>query len=244
MKIFPAIDIKGGQVVRLTQGDFQRLEMYQASPAAALNDFLASGADCLHVVDLDGAVAGEPRNFAAIRPLLAEKSLFVEVGGGIRDLASIERYLEAGAGRVILGTAAWQDEQLLRQALFSFGSRIAVGVDAREGKVAVEGWLATTATDSFAFCQRLRQLGVETVIYTDISRDGTLGGCNLDAYRSLATIAGLAIVASGGISSLAEIAALRDLGVSAAILGKALYAGRLSLSQALAMARGEGEVEA
>lgn len=239
MKLFPAIDIKDGRVVRLKQGDFSRLDVYGDQPRAALDGFVAAGADCLHIVDLDGAVAGAPQNFAAIAPLLAEQKIFAEVGGGIRDLAAIERYLEAGAGRVILGTAAWQNERLLGEALAAYGAQIAVGVDAREGKVAVDGWLATTDTDSFTFCRRLRELGVATVIYTDISRDGMLGGCNLTAYRRLAAIEGLDIVASGGISSLAEIKALRDLGVAAAILGKALYAGKLDLAQALAAARRE-----
>ena len=239
MNIFPAIDIKDGRVVRLKQGDFSRLDVYEEEPRAALAGFVAAGADCLHLVDLDGAIAGEPQNFAAIAPLLAEQKIFAQIGGGIRDLAAIERYLEAGAARVILGTAAWQNESLLREALARYGGQIAVGVDAREGKVAVDGWLATTDTDSFTFCRRLRELGVTTVIYTDISRDGMLGGCNVAAYRRLAAIEGLDIVASGGVSGLAEIAALRDMGIAAAILGKALYAGKLDLARALAVARGE-----
>ncbi|NLF79565.1 MAG: 1-(5-phosphoribosyl)-5-[(5-phosphoribosylamino)methylideneamino]imidazole-4-carboxamide isomerase [Clostridia bacterium] len=240
MKIFPAIDIKDGRVVRLQQGDFSRLDVYAEDPRHVLSGFVAAGVDCLHIVDLDGAVAGEPQNFAAISPLLAEQKVFTQIGGGIRDLAAIELYLQAGARRVILGTAAWQNKGLLCEALARYGEQIAVGVDARNGKVAVDGWLATTDADSFAFCQRLRELGVATVIYTDISRDGMLGGCNIAAYRRLAAIEGLDIVASGGISSLAEIANLRDMGIAAAIVGKALYEGRLDLTRALAVARGEG----
>lgn len=239
MKLFPAIDIKDGRVVRLTHGDYQRVEVYQPTPLEAARSFGKAGVSCLHIVDLDGAKDGALSNFPLIAEVLANCGLFCEVGGGIRDMQRAELYIEAGAGRVILGTAALKDPDFLRQALRRFGEKIAVGVDARQGKVAVSGWLETTEQDSFGFCRDLAQLGVSTVIYTDISRDGALAGTNLPAYQRLSAISGLDIVASGGISSLEEIAALRDMGIAAAILGKALYAGQIDLRQALAVAAGK-----
>jgi len=238
MQIFPAIDIRGGRVVRLKYGDYQQMEVYSQTPLEAAAAFREAGAACLHIVDLDGAKGGEPVNFPLIAALLANSGMFAEVGGGIRDLERVERYLAAGAGRVILGTAAWQNPAFLERALSRYGEQIAVGVDAREGRVAVNGWLETTALDGFAFCQSLAGRGVRTVVYTDISRDGALSGTNLAAYRRLSAIKGLNIVASGGIAGLEEIVALRELGVSGAILGKALYAGKLDLKAALDAAKG------
>ena len=243
MKIFPAIDIQGGRVVRLKYGDYNQVQVYQQTPRQALAQFQAAGADCLHVVDLDGAKDGQTVNFTAISPLLQGTGVFCEVGGGIRDMARADAYLAAGAGRVILGTAALRNRPFLLAALQKYGERIAVGVDARDGKVAVEGWLQTSDIDSVAFCRELQQLGVATVIYTDISKDGAEQGTNLPIYGKLSQIAGLDIVASGGISSLEEIRTLRDMGVSAAILGKALYSGRLDLALAIACAAGKQEGE-
>ena len=239
MKIFPAIDIKDGKVVRLKYGDYGQMCTYSQTPFKALASFAADGADHVHIVDLDGAKDGYPVNFALISRLTAAPGFFSEVGGGIRTLESIQSYLTYGAGRVILGTAALQNRELLQQAVELYGSRLAVGVDARDGKVAVEGWLHTSGQDSYSFCRELQELGVEAVIYTDISRDGAMEGCNMAAYEKLSRIEGLRITASGGISSLKEIAALRDMGIDAAILGKALYNGTLKLADVLAVAEGE-----
>ena len=242
MKIFPAIDIKDGRVVRLKYGDYQQMSVYDLSPAEALAEFIVSGASCVHIVDLDGAKDGHPGNAAVIEPLLADGQLFAEVGGGIRDMATIDRYLAAGAGRVILGTAALADKKFLLDAIAKYGEKIAVGVDCRDGKVAVSGWLETTAIDGMSFCLQLRDYGIQTVIYNDISRDGALSGANIDVYQRLSQIDDLDIVASGGISSLSEIAQLRDMGISAAILGKALYSGKLNLPEVLTVARGERQI--
>lgn len=239
MRIFPAIDVKDGRVVRLKYGDYQQMSVYGMAPNEALADFIAAGATCVHIVDLDGAKDGHPGNAAVIEPLLADKRLFTEIGGGIRDMETIDRYIAAGAGRVILGTVALADENLLLDALAKHGDKIAVGVDCRDGKVAVAGWLETTGIDGMAFCLQLRDYGVKTVIYTDIARDGALTGANIPVYQRLSQIADLDIVASGGISSLTEIEQLRDMGISAAILGKSLYSGKLDLSEVLAVARGE-----
>jgi phosphoribosylformimino-5-aminoimidazole carboxamide ribotide isomerase len=238
MKLFPAIDIKDGRVVRLKYGDYQQMCVYDISPGQALQSFIDAGADSVHIVDLDGAKDGEPVNFEVISSLLQEMPLFTEIGGGIRTMATIDRYIIAGADRVILGTSAIYDQAFLEAALDQYGEKIAVGVDAREGRVAVAGWLQTTDIDSMEFCLTLKETGVKTVIYTDISRDGAMAGCNLAAYRRLSGITGLDITASGGISSLDEITALRDMNIYGAILGKALYNGQINLKEALALARG------
>lgn len=238
MKIFPAIDLRGGRVVRLTRGDFDRMNVYGEDPAAAARAFRAAGADCLHVVDLDGARAGTPQNGDALRAIAAVEGLFVQVGGGLRSPQAVEETLELGARRVILGTAALSDAPFLDAMLKQYGERIAVGVDARDGRVAVDGWTRTTGEDAFSFCRSLQERGVSTVVYTDISRDGMLAGANLEAYRRLCALDGLRIIASGGIHSAGEIARLRDMGVDGAIVGKALYEGKLTVQAALEAAKG------
>ena len=238
MKIFPAIDLRGGRVVRLTRGDFDRMNVYGEDPAAAARAFRAAGADCLHVVDLDGARAGTPQNGDALRAMAAVEGLFVQVGGGLRSPQAVEETLALGARRVILGTAALSDAPFLDAMLKQYGERIAVGVDARDGRVAVDGWTRTTGEDAFSFCRSLQERGVSTVVYTDISRDGMLAGANLEAYRRLCALDGLRIIASGGIHSAGEIARLRDMGVDGAIVGKALYEGKLTVQAALEAAKG------
>ncbi|MED9957597.1 MAG: 1-(5-phosphoribosyl)-5-[(5-phosphoribosylamino)methylideneamino]imidazole-4-carboxamide isomerase [Christensenellales bacterium] len=238
MKIFPAIDLRGGRVVRLTRGDFDRMNVYGEDPAAAARAFRAAGADCLHVVDLDGARAGTPQNGDALRAIAAVEGLFVQVGGGLRSPQAVEETLALGARRVILGTAALSDAPFLDAMLKQYGERIAVGVDARDGRVAVDGWTRTTGEDAFSFCRSLQERGVSTVVYTDISRDGMLAGANLEAYRRLCALDGLRIIASGGIHSAGEIARLRDMGVDGAIVGKALYEGKLTVQAALEAAKG------
>ena len=238
MFLFPAIDIKGRRVVRLLRGDYDQVTVYESTPVEAALGFAEAGARHLHVVDLDGAKDGETSNFETIREVLSATGMEVEVGGGIRDLARIERYLAAGASRVILGTAALENPAFLREALAAFGEAVSVGVDAVNGRVATHGWLHISETDSFDFCREMRDIGVKTVIYTDVSRDGTLSGTNMDAYRQLAKIEGLNIVASGGITYLDELRELSEMGTYAAILGKALYSGKLDLREALAVTGG------
>ena len=233
MQIFPAIDLSGGQVVRLYQGDYDKMTVYGADPCAVARAFTAAGAGYLHVVDLDGAKEGTLANFDTIAAIAKQGGLYMEVGGGIRTEERIRRYLDLGVGRCILGTIAVKDFEFTARMARTYGDRIAVGVDARDGYVAVSGWLETSREKSVDFCRRLRDAGVQTVIYTDISRDGAEQGTNLAVYRELAGIEGLNITASGGVSSLEELKALRDMGIPAAILGKALYTGRLDLKEVI-----------
>lgn len=239
MELFPAIDIRGAKVVRLTKGDYDVMKVYRDNPAEVAEEFLKAGASNLHVVDLDGARDGSLANFDSIKELASTKGLFIEVGGGIRNMERIESYLKLGVGRVILGTAAVKNYPFVEQAVKEFGDAVAVGVDAKDGMVAISGWEEVTATDSLDFCKKLRDTGVKTVIYTDISKDGAMSGTNLEIYKKLSEIKGLDIVASGGITFENEIETLRDMGTYGAILGKALYEGKLDLNKALKIAKGE-----
>ena len=234
MQIFPAIDLRGGQVVRLYQGDYDQETVYAQDPCAVARNFLAAGAKYLHVVDLDGAKDGTLANFDTIAALVKQGGLYIEVGGGIRDEDRIRRYLDLGVGRCILGTIAVKDFAFTERMAQKYGSRIAVGVDTRDGYVAVSGWKELSSERGVDFCRRLRDAGVKTVIYTDISRDGAEAGANLDLYRELAEIQGLDITASGGVSSMEELKELQQIGTKAAILGKALYTGRLDLKTVIA----------
>lgn len=234
MQIFPAIDLRGGQVVRLYQGDYDRETVYAADPCAVARSFLAAGAKYLHVVDLDGAKDGTLANFDTIAAIVKQGGLYIEVGGGIRTEDRIRRYLDLGVGRCILGTIAVRDFDFTARMAQTYGDRIAVGVDARDGYVAVSGWKELSAERGVDFCRRLRDAGVKTVIYTDISRDGAEAGTNLDLYRELSEIQGLDITASGGVSSIEELKELQRIGTRAAILGKALYTGRLDLKTVIA----------
>ncbi len=233
MQIFPATDILGGKVVRLTKGDYNQVKIYADSPAEMALEFMKDGAKNLHMVDLDGAKDGAPVNFEAIREAAKIKDLFIEVGGGIRDMKRVEDYLSLGVKRVILGTAAIRNYPFVEEAVKEFGNAIAVGVDAKDGFVAVSGWQETTSVKSVEFCKKLRDTGVATVIYTDISKDGMLSGTNLEVYGELSEIKGLDIVASGGITFVNEIEKLRDMDIYGAIVGKAVYEGKLSLKDAL-----------
>ena len=234
MQIFPAIDLRGGQVVRLYQGDYDRETVYAADPCAVARSFLAAGAKYLHVVDLDGARDGMLANFETIAAIVKQGGLYIEVGGGIRTEDRIRQYLDLGVGRCILGTIAVKDFAFTERMAKKYGDRIAVGVDARDGYVAVSGWKELSAERGVDFCRRLRDAGVKTVIYTDISRDGAEAGTNLDLYRELSEIQGLDITASGGVSSIEELKELQRIGTRAAILGKALYTGRLDLKTVIA----------
>lgn len=234
MQIFPATDILGGKVVRLTKGDYNQVKIYADSPAEMALEFMKDGATNLHMVDLDGAKDGTPVNFDAIKETAKIKGLFIEVGGGIRNMQRIEDYLSLGVKRVILGTAAIRNYPFVEEAVKEFDNAVAVGVDAKEGFVAVSGWQETTNVNSVEFCKKLRDSGVSTVIYTDISKDGMLSGTNLEIYKELSAIKGLDIVASGGITFADELKTLNEMGIYGAIVGKAVYEGKLSLKDALA----------
>ncbi len=233
MKIYPAIDLRNAQAVRLTQGDYNRMTVYSDAPVSVAKSFYEAGARYLHIVDLDGAKDGTMSNFATIKDIVAATGMFCEVGGGIRNLERIEEYLKVGAGRVILGTAAVNDTAFLKEAVKTYGDKIAVGVDAKDGYVAVNGWLNVTKVKGIDFCYELRDLGVNTVIYTDIAKDGGMSGTNIPLYKELSKIEGLNITASGGISSIEEITELNEMNIANAILGKALYTGALDLKQAI-----------
>lgn len=238
MQIFPATDILGGKVVRLTKGDYANVKIYADSPAEMAKEFMKAGTTNLHMVDLDGAKDGTPVNFEAIKEAAKIKDLFIEVGGGIRDMKRIEDYLSLGVKRVILGTAAVRNYPFVEEAVKKYGDAIAVGVDAKDGLVAVNGWLETTTVNSVEYCKKLRDSGVATVIYTDISKDGMLSGTNLEIYKELSEIKGLDIVASGGITFIDEIKTLADMGIYGAIVGKAVYEGKLDLKEVLEAAGG------
>ena len=229
MRIFPAIDLIGGQAVRLYQGDYDRKTVYNADPCAVARTFREAGATCLHVVDLDGARDGTTANFATIEALAKQGGFYMEVGGGIRTEARIRQYLDCGVSRCILGTVAVKDFDFTVRMGEAYGDKIAVGVDTRDGFLAVSGWKELSQERGLDFCRRLAAHGIRDVIYTDISRDGAERGTNLDLYRELLTVPGLRVTASGGVGSVGELRTLRDMGVHAAILGKALYTGKLDL---------------
>ncbi len=232
MLIFPAIDLFEGKAVRLYQGDYAQMTVYSENPPALAADFLAAGATHLHVVDLEGARSGLTPNLDTVRAL-AQSGLFTEVGGGVRSMAVVEAYLSAGVGRVILGTAAVTDEGFLKEAVGAFGSRIAVGADFRDGFVAIKGWTEKTALPALDFCRKMEDLGVETLICTDISRDGAMGGANRELYSELTEALHLNIIASGGVFTLEDITALKARGLYGAIIGKAYYTGAIDLKKAI-----------
>ncbi|MDD2421803.1 MAG: 1-(5-phosphoribosyl)-5-[(5-phosphoribosylamino)methylideneamino]imidazole-4-carboxamide isomerase [Heliobacteriaceae bacterium] len=244
MLIFPAIDLKNGQCVRLYQGQPDAVTVYNADPVAQALHWQALGAQMIHVVDLDGAFCGEPRNLAAIKAILRALTVAVQLGGGIRDLATVDFYLRLGVARVILGTAAVKDPELLGTVCREYGQRIVLGLDARDGWVATDGWAGTSKVRAVDLAREMQNRGVGRVVYTDIAKDGTLTGPNLAATAELARQTGLQVIASGGFASLADVraaVALVSQGVEGAILGKALYTGAIPLSQALALARESGK---
>ena len=239
MELLPAIDLRDGKVVRLFQGDYDQMTVYGDDPAAQAKAFAAAGARNLHVVDLDGAKDGTTANFATIQNIVRATGLSVEVGGGIRTEERIQRYLDLGVERCILGTIAVKDFDFTANMAQKYSKHIAVGVDARDGFVAINGWKELSAEKGVDFCRRLRDAGVQTVIYTDISRDGAEMGTNLELYQELSAIEGLNIIASGGISFESELLELERLGVWGAILGKALYTGKLDLPRAVQLVQKE-----
>lgn len=237
MQILPAIDLSGGQVVRLFQGDYNQMTVYSSDPKAIAEGFVAAGAQNLHVVDLDGAKDGTLANFDTIKALCSVPGLAIEVGGGIRTEQRIKAYLDLGVTRVILGTIAVQNFAFVAEMAQKYGDAIAVGVDAKDGFVATHGWLEVSAVEGIAFCQTLAEAGVKTVIYTDISRDGAEQGSNLALYQQLCKIDGLNIIASGGVTDYSELSVLQAAGAWGAIVGKALYTGRMDLATAVALAK-------
>ena len=238
MIILPAIDIRGGQCVRLYKGDFSTAEKVAEDALETALGFAAAGADWLHTVDLDGAVAGRPVNRGVFEQIVRHSPLKVEVGGGIRNMAAIAAYLDAGVSRVILGSAALNDPALVAEAIELYGSdAIAVGIDAREGMVQAQGWLAASTVHYLDLARAMTEIGVETIIFTDISRDGTLSGPNLAQLTALQDAVGGQIIASGGIRDLDDIRALRAAGLYGAICGKSLYKGTLDLAEAIQAAR-------
>ena len=232
MKLYPAIDLRGGQVVRLTQGDYDRMTIYSTDPCAQARAFLSAGAKYLHVVDLDGAKDGTLSNYDTIAALAEQGGLFIEVGGGIRTEERIEKYLSLGVGRCILGSVAVTDFDFTARMLQKYGEKIAVGVDAKDGYVAIHGWKEVSAEKGVDFCKRLADAGCRAIIYTDIACDGAMQGTNLTLYRQLQTeVPGVEFTASGGIASEAELLELEQMGLAAAILGKSLYTGALDLKR-------------
>jgi len=235
MILYPAIDLKDGQAVRLYKGEMEKATVFHDRPAEQAKAFEAAGCDWLHLVDLNGAFAGEPVNGAAVEAILAETSVPAQLGGGIRDMATIAMWIEKGIARVILGTVAVENPALVREAAKAFPGKVAVGIDARNGRVATKGWAEETDVMVTDLARSFEDAGVAAIIYTDINRDGAMQGPNVQATEALARAVSIPVIASGGVSSLADLIALRDTGVIAgAISGRALYDGALDLGEALA----------
>lgn len=243
MKIFPAIDLRGGKVVRLLKGDYDQMTVFGDDPLATAKKFAAAGAEFLHVVDLDGAKDGDNPNFDVVRALALESGLKVEIGGGIRSEKTIKRYLDAGVWRVILGTIAVKDPDFTADMIRKYGGRVAVGVDIDGRNAAIHGWTEVSEITVDQIFARLAADGVSCIICTDISKDGAMEGTNRQLYRELSEKYPVDIVASGGVSSMEDVAALADMGVYGAIIGKALYTGDIDLAEAIAAAEAVREGE-
>ena len=237
MKIFPAIDLFGGKAVRLYKGNYNEMTVYSDNPVEIALDFKKAGAEYMHVVDLEGAKTGDTPNLNTISKLVKESGLFVEVGGGIRSIEVIKKYLSIGVQRVILGTAAVTDREFLKEAIREFGHHIAVGVDIKDGFVAIKGWTEKSAYEAFNFLKELNALGVKTVICTDISKDGAMQGTNHDLYKKISEELSIDLIASGGVSSIDDVKKLSARGVYGAIIGKAYYVKAISLQEAIEVAK-------
>ena len=237
MNIFPAIDLYEHKAVRLFKGDYAEMTVYSDNPIEIARDFEAKGAKFIHIVDLEGAKNGDTPNFDIVKEIAQNTGLFCEIGGGIRSIDTVEKYLNAGLDRVILGTAAVDDEEFLRTAVNKYGDKIAVGVDIKDGFVAVKGWTEKSSYSCFDFCEKMRKIGVKTLICTDISRDGAMKGTNRELYKELSEKFDINITASGGVSSIEDIKALRSLNLYGAIIGKAYYIGAINLGEALEAAK-------
>ncbi len=233
MHIFPAIDLYGGKAVRLFKGDYEKMTVYSENPLSVAEDFSASGAKFIHVVDLEGARDGTTPNIDIVEKIAKETRLFVEIGGGIRSMEIVERYLSHGVSRVILGTAAVTDKAFLAEALSRYGEKIAVGADVKDGYIAIKGWTETSAYTLDAFFSEMQAMGVKTVICTDISKDGAMRGTNRELYLELSGKYNIDIIASGGVSSLDDIKALAGMKLYGAIIGKAYYTGAIDVKAAI-----------
>lgn len=233
MILFPAIDLVGGKAVRLYKGDYDKMTVYSDHPEEIALDFKNCGATHIHIVDLEGARDGGTPNLDTVLKIKKESGLFCEVGGGIRNMEVVDRYLSAGVDRVILGTAAISDEAFLKKAVEKYGEKIAVGADIREGFIAVKGWLERSSVTADEFFERMQNIGVKTIICTDINRDGVMAGTNRDLYRTMSRRYSMDITASGGVSSMDDILALQKMGLYGAIIGKAYYTGAINLKQAV-----------
>ena len=237
MIIFPAIDIIGGKAVRLFKGEYDKKTVYGDDPAVFALDFKAQSATHIHVVDLDGAKSGNTPNFDVIKRIKEQSGLFTEVGGGIRNIETVRKYLSVGVDRVILGTAAIKDGEFLRAAVKEFGNRIAVGADVKDGFIAVNGWTESSNKTLSDFLSELNGVGVKTVICTDVSKDGAMQGTNYEMYREIVGRFNIDFIASGGVSSIGDVIKLKETGLAGAIIGKAYYTGAISLSEAIKAAK-------
>ena len=237
MLIYPAIDLFDGKAVRLYKGDYAQMTVYHDNPVAVAEDFARQGAKNIHLVDLEGAKSGTTPNLDTVCAIKKATGLFCEIGGGIRSMEVIEKYLSAGIDRVILGTAAVTDEAFLKQAVAAYGEKIAVGIDIKDGYVAIKGWTEKSQEKAMDFCEKMRTLGVKTLICTDISRDGAMQGTNHSLYEELSRKLDLQIIASGGVSSLEDVARLAKMDIHGAIIGKAYYTGAIDLRQAIEVAK-------
>ena len=237
MILYPAIDLYEGKAVRLFKGDYAQMTVYSEDPLAVARDFQRCGATHIHMVDLQGARDGTTPNLETVQAIKEKTGLFCEVGGGIRTMQVVERYLSAGIDRVILGTAAVTDPDFLHKALEKYGSKIAVGIDIKDGRVAIKGWTETSDKDALEFCRQMQAAGVTTIICTDISKDGAMQGTNHDLYKTLSETLCLQIIASGGVSSLEDVQRLAAQNLYGAIIGKAYYSGSINLAQAIEVAK-------
>ena len=237
MLIFPAIDLYEGKAVRLYKGDYDQMTVYSEKPVELAESFARQGVSGLHLIDLEGAKTGKTPNLELIRDIRALSPLFTQVGGGIRSMDVVDAYLNAGVDRVILGTAAVTDPVFLEEAIKEFGDKIAVGADIKNGYIAISGWTESSGIDAFSFCRRMQDLGVKTLICTDISRDGAMQGTNRNLYRTLSKRHDMNIIASGGVSSIEDIRALREMELYGAVIGRAYYTGAIKISEALEVAK-------
>ena len=236
MYIFPAIDLYKGKAVRLFKGDYDKMTVYSDTPWLIAKAFKEAGASHIHLVDLEGARDGSTPNLETIKKIIKETDLFTEVGGGIRNMDTVRSYLEAGVDRVILGTAAVENEEFVRQATAEYGERIAVGADIKDGKIAIKGWTEKSELDAMEFCEKMQRIGVRTVICTDISKDGAMMGTNHELYIAMSEKLSMQIIASGGVSSIEDVKRLSALGIYGAIIGKAYYTGAIDLKEAVEVA--------
>lgn len=237
MLIYPAIDLYSGKAVRLYKGDYARMTVYNDNPVEVARDFLRCGAKTIHLVDLEGAKSGTTPNFETVSAIKAETGAFCEIGGGIRSMETIDRYLSAGIDRVILGTAAVTEPGFVEEAVAKYGEKIAVGIDIKDGFVAIKGWTEKSEENAFDFCEKMQKIGVKTLICTDISKDGAMQGTNHALYQELSEKFHMNIIASGGVSSIEDVVRLAKLDIHGAIVGKAYYTGAIDLKEAIEVAK-------